>query len=102
MQNQQAAQESLLSLAQASLFAVAQVGFILFLLGRVCKPYPGYAGRHKKGRFHVETPNRVFLYGTGSASSPASMPKSEHGVIVRCALRYGLQDVPVLDDLAVL
>ena len=71
-------------------------------LGRVCKPYPGYAGRHKKGRFHVETPNRVFLYGTGSASSPASMPKSEHGVIVRCALRYGLQDVPVLDDLAVL
>jgi hypothetical protein len=32
MQNQQAAQESLMSLAQASLFAVAQVGFILFLL----------------------------------------------------------------------
>ncbi|MDQ5827824.1 MAG: Ig-like domain-containing protein, partial [Chloroflexota bacterium] len=32
MQNQQAAQESLLTVAQASLLAVAQVGFILFLL----------------------------------------------------------------------
>src|SRR5215208_3363944 len=27
---------------------------------------------------------------------------SEHGVVVRRALRYGLQDIPVLDDLAVL
>jgi hypothetical protein len=32
MQNQQAAQESLLTVAQVSLLAVAQVGFILFLL----------------------------------------------------------------------
>src|SRR5215208_4571882 len=30
------------------------------------------------------------------------MGPSEHGVIVRRALRYGLQDIPVLDDLAVL
>src|SRR5215203_3529421 len=27
---------------------------------------------------------------------------SEHGVVVRRALRYGLQDIPVLDDLTVL
>ena len=33
MQNQQAAQESLLTVAQVSLLAVAQYGFILFLLG---------------------------------------------------------------------
>src|SRR5829696_5061810 len=43
-----------------------------------------------------DTPN------SGAAASAANNRPSEHGVVVRRALRYGLQDIPVLDDLAVL
>src|SRR5919112_4545824 len=42
-------------------------------------------------------PGYEALHRTAGAPGP-----SEHGVVVRRALRYGLQHIPVLDDLAVL
>src|SRR5918995_7483257 len=45
----------------------------------------------------------LLCHGTGRSTAPSEFRgSSEHGVVVRRALRHGLQDIPVLDDLAVL
>ena len=45
----------------------------------------------------------LLCHGTGRSTAPSEFRgSSEHGVVVRRALRHGLKDVPMLDDLTVL